>query len=86
MEKRFHWKLKQREIILGERTQLMGILNITPDSFSDGGLYNDPDKAWLGLWNLRSRARIFWTLAQNRPSQVRNAFPRRKSCGACFRC
>ena len=31
--------------MLGERTQLMGILNITPDSFSDGGLYNDPDKA-----------------------------------------
>ena len=45
MEKRFHWKLKHREIILGERTQVMGILNITPDSFSDGGLYNEPDKA-----------------------------------------
>lgn len=45
MEKRFHWKLKRREIVLGERTQVMGILNITPDSFSDGGLYNDPDKA-----------------------------------------
>jgi len=45
MEKRFHWKLKQREIVLGERTQVMGILNITPDSFSDGGLYNEPDKA-----------------------------------------
>jgi dihydropteroate synthase len=45
MEKRFHWKLKQREIVLGERTLLMGILNITPDSFSDGGLYSDPDKA-----------------------------------------
>jgi dihydropteroate synthase len=45
MEKRFHWKLKQRELVLGERTLLMGILNVTPDSFSDGGLYNDPDKA-----------------------------------------
>jgi dihydropteroate synthase len=45
MEKRFHWKLKQREIVLGERTLLMGILNITPDSFSDGGLYNDPERA-----------------------------------------
>lgn len=45
MEKRFHWKLKHREIVLGERTHVMGILNITPDSFSDGGLYNDPEKA-----------------------------------------
>ena len=45
MEKRFHWKLKRREILLGERTLLMGILNITPDSFSDGGLYNDPERA-----------------------------------------
>lgn len=45
MEKRFLWKLKQREIVLGERTQVMGILNITPDSFSDGGLYDDPEKA-----------------------------------------
>ncbi|WP_026821302.1 dihydropteroate synthase [Arthrobacter castelli] len=27
------------------RTLLMGILNVTPDSFSDGGQYNDPDTA-----------------------------------------
>jgi dihydropteroate synthase len=45
MEKRFQWKLKQRELVLGERTLVMGILNITPDSFSDGGVFNDPDKA-----------------------------------------
>jgi dihydropteroate synthase len=45
MEKRFHWKLKAREIVLGDRTRVMGILNVTPDSFSDGSLYNDPDKA-----------------------------------------
>jgi dihydropteroate synthase len=46
MEKRFQWKLKQREIVLGERTLLMGILNLTPDSFSDGGKYSDPDRAF----------------------------------------
>jgi dihydropteroate synthase len=45
MEKRFQWKLKRREIVLGERTLVMGILNVTPDSFSDGGLYNEPEKA-----------------------------------------
>ncbi|MCA1296578.1 dihydropteroate synthase [Paenibacillus sp. alder61] len=30
---------------LGERTLIMGILNVTPDSFSDGGKYNDPERA-----------------------------------------
>lgn len=30
---------------LGEKTYIMGILNITPDSFSDGGLWNEPRKA-----------------------------------------
>jgi len=36
----FELKLRQRALILGERTLVMGILNVTPDSFSDGGLYN----------------------------------------------
>lgn len=33
------------ELPLGERTYVMGILNYTPDSFSDGGLYNTPEAA-----------------------------------------
>ncbi|MFE4714527.1 MULTISPECIES: dihydropteroate synthase [unclassified Paenibacillus] len=33
------------ELTLGQRTLVMGILNITPDSFSDGGLWNEPEKA-----------------------------------------
>ncbi len=32
--------------MLGERTLIMGILNVTPDSFSDGGKYADPDRAF----------------------------------------
>lgn len=46
MNKRHHWKLKHRELILGERTLLVAVLNVTPDSFSDGGLYSDPDRAF----------------------------------------
>jgi dihydropteroate synthase len=46
MRRRHQWKLKQREIVLGERTLLMGVLNVTPDSFSDGGKYADPDRAF----------------------------------------
>ncbi|KUK84316.1 MAG: Dihydropteroate synthase, partial [Desulfofundulus kuznetsovii] len=36
---------RDRELYLGKRTLIMGILNITPDSFSDGGIYSDPGKA-----------------------------------------
>ena len=46
MRKRLFWKLKNREIPLGDRTVLMGVLNVTPDSFSDGGKYTDPDRAF----------------------------------------
>jgi dihydropteroate synthase len=46
MQKRYQWKLKHREINLGERTFVMGVLNVTPDSFSDGGKYADPDRAF----------------------------------------
>src|SRR5579885_2747449 len=44
--KRFEWKLRDRTLILGERTLIMGVLNVTPDSFSDGGKYMDPDRAF----------------------------------------
>jgi len=46
MRKPFVWKLKTRELQLGERTLIMGVLNVTPDSFSDGGKYMDPDRAF----------------------------------------
>lgn len=32
-------------LCLGRETKIMGVLNVTPDSFSDGGLYLDPGKA-----------------------------------------
>jgi dihydropteroate synthase len=46
MRKPFVWKLKSRDLQLGERTLIMGVLNVTPDSFSDGGKYMDPDRAF----------------------------------------
>lgn len=46
IRKRFEWKLKDRAIQLGDRTLIIGILNVTPDSFSDGGKYMDPDRAY----------------------------------------
>lgn len=39
------WRLRTRTLELGCRTLLMGVVNITPDSFSDGGLFIDPEAA-----------------------------------------
>jgi len=41
----YRWVLPRTTIQLGKRTAIMGILNVTPDSFSDGGDYFDFDKA-----------------------------------------
>jgi dihydropteroate synthase len=35
----YDWKLRTRSLSLGKRTLVMGILNTTPDSFSDGGVF-----------------------------------------------
>jgi len=42
---RFTLRCRKQTFELGRRTLLMGILNITPDSFSDGGLFFDKEKA-----------------------------------------
>ncbi len=39
------WNLGTRTLMLGKRTFIMGVVNVTPDSFSDGGLHFDPDRA-----------------------------------------
>ena len=40
-----HWVIRDRQFIWGDRTYLMGILNVTPDSFSDGGNFTDKETA-----------------------------------------
>jgi dihydropteroate synthase len=39
------WKLKTRTLEWQERPLIMAVLNVTPDSFSDGGRYLDPEQA-----------------------------------------
>jgi dihydropteroate synthase len=41
----FQWNLGVRSLELGKRTLIMGIVNVTPDSFSDGGQFLDPHTA-----------------------------------------
>jgi dihydropteroate synthase len=43
--RRFRLRLRSGVLVLGERTLVMGVLNVTPDSFSDGGTFLDPKHA-----------------------------------------
>jgi len=43
--KTFRLKLPSGTLVLGERTLVMGVLNVTPDSFSDGGEFLQPERA-----------------------------------------
>jgi dihydropteroate synthase len=45
LRRKFRLKLRSRTLVLGERTLIMGVLNVTPDSFSDGGKYDQPEVA-----------------------------------------
>jgi len=44
-KKTFWLKLRSGRLRLGERTLIMGVLNLTPDSFSDGGKFFDVKSA-----------------------------------------
>jgi len=43
--KEYIFQVNGKEFTLGPKTWIMGVLNVTPDSFSDGGQYLDKDKA-----------------------------------------
>jgi dihydropteroate synthase len=45
MSPTFTWKLTDRTLTIGRRPLLMGIVNVTPDSFSDGGHFFEHEKA-----------------------------------------
>jgi dihydropteroate synthase len=43
--RKYRLRLRSGVLVLGERTLVMGVLNVTPDSFSDGGKFFDPARA-----------------------------------------
>jgi dihydropteroate synthase len=45
MRKRYRLRLPSHTLVLGERTLIMGVLNVTPDSFFNGGTYLDSPSA-----------------------------------------
>lgn len=48
MEREYRFR-DGKKLDIGKRTLIMGILNVTPDSFSDGGKWNSADKALLHM-------------------------------------
>ena len=45
MRPHYAWQLRSRTLELSPRTLIMGVLNVTPDSFSDGGRFFEPQAA-----------------------------------------
>ena len=44
-QRKYIFKCREKELEIGTRTYIMGVLNLTPDSFYDGGKYTSLDKA-----------------------------------------
>jgi len=53
--KKFRLRLPSRTLVLGERTLVMGVLNVTPNSFSDGGLHFDTEAAVARAFEIESQ-------------------------------
>ena len=51
--RKFRIEIGGKALNLDERTHIMGVLNVTPDSFSDGGTFMDPEKAYLHALRMR---------------------------------
>ncbi|MGH9522741.1 MAG: dihydropteroate synthase [Terriglobales bacterium] len=77
MRPSYSWSLGSRTLELGPRTLVMGVLNVTPDSFSDGGRYFEPGAAIeRGLWLLDDGADILDIGGEStRPGALAGAAP-----------
>ena len=62
-------KIGNREFDVKNRTYIMGILNVTPDSFSDGGKWDSMDHALKHAETMIARVLIFWMSAENPPDR-----------------
>ena len=52
MNNRDIWLTAKGKISLTNRVLIMGVLNLTPDSFSDGGMFTSVDSALERSWDM----------------------------------
>lgn len=64
-----------RRFVWGDRTYVMGILNVTPDSFSDGGEFATIAQAQAQAQALIAGGWMCWTLGASPPDRGRRKFP-----------
>ena len=78
------WKLARRSLLYTARTLIMGVLNVTPDSFSDGGQFFSFDQAIAHAEKMINEGADIIDIGANRRDLVLTLSPKRKSCGASY--
>jgi len=68
------WSLRSQTIDL-DAPKIMGILNVTPDSFSDGGLFLDPEAALERAWQIQEEGADFLDLGAESTRPGAQALP-----------
>ena len=70
------WRTGRHEFRFPRPTLVMGVLNVTPDSFSDGGKYNDHDRAFARALELEEHDRLICGLIDRRGDRWRHLAPK----------
>lgn len=79
--RKFRLHLPGRTLVLGEHTLVMGVLNITPDSFSDGGLFLDTEAAVARAIAMENEGADIIDVGGESTRPARWAFPRKLKWG-----
>ena len=78
-------KLRCRDTYLSlDRTVLMGVLNVTPDSFSDGGMWLDAERAVGHGLDMAARGASIIDVEVSRPGRGQSRLPSMKSSVVSF--
>lgn len=80
------WQHRNGKLDLNNRTAVMGILNITPDSFSDGGRYLDPDRAAARAMELEAEGADILDIGPQSTGPAIFRFLPTRSWSGCFPC
>ena len=84
MREPFPWRLRTKTLAAGRIPRLMGVVNVTPDSFSDGGLFFEPAAAVEhGLRLAADGADVLDVGGQSTRPGPRRSRPRKNFAASC---